>query len=136
MRFDLETDIINGNLKTKEIEVLWNERFLNDFGYEVDKPNNGFPQDIHWSAGLFGYFPTYCLGNIYAACLFEKMQKEIPSMMIDLQNANTKKVRKWLFKNIYSYGSTLDAKKIISKAIGKNPDEKPLLKYLEKKFNF
>ncbi len=57
-------------------------------------------------------------------------------MMIDLQNANTKKVRKWLLNNIHSYGSTLDAKKIISKAIGKNPDEKPLLKYLEKKFNF
>ena len=135
MRFDLELEIINGNLSPREIEGLWNEKFYNDFGFRVDCPNNGFLQDIHWSAGLFGYFPTYCLGNIYAACIFEKMKIEIPNMMKDLKEGDTIKIRKWLTKNIYNIGNTLEPNIIIKKAINNIPDEKPLANYLKNKFN-
>ena len=135
MRFDLELEIINGNLSPREIEGLWNEKFYNDFGFRVDCPNNGFLQDIHWSAGLFGYFPTYCLGNIYAACIFEKMKIEIPNMMKDLKEGDTIKIRKWLTRNIYNIGNTLEPNIIIKKAINNIPDEKPLANYLKNKFN-
>ena len=136
MRFDLELEIINGNLSAIEIESLWNEKFYKDFGFKVDSPNNGFLQDIHWSAGLFGYFPTYCLGNIYAACIFEKIRKEIPDMMNDLKKGNTVKIRQWLTKNIYNLGNTIEPNIIIKNSINNIPDEKPLSTYLKDKFNF
>ena len=65
--------LVIGNLKVHNIEESWNERFINDFGVEVNNSSDGFMQDVHWSAGLFGYFPTYTLGNIYAGCLYDKI---------------------------------------------------------------
>ena len=73
MRYDLEKELFSGNLKVDDLEEAWNTRFKNDFGLTVSTPTEGFLQDVHWSAGLFGYFPTYTLGNIYAGCLYEKI---------------------------------------------------------------
>ncbi len=66
LRFDLERALIAGDLAVADLEEAWNDRFAADFGYAVDKPSNGVLQDVHWSVGLFGYFPTYTLGNVYA----------------------------------------------------------------------
>ena len=69
MRFDLERALIRGELEVDDLEAAWNARFLSDFGVAVDRPAHGVLQDVHWSVGLFGYFPTYTLGNVYAGCL-------------------------------------------------------------------
>ena len=99
MRYDLEKELFSGNLKGDDLEEAWNNRFKNDFGLTVSTPTEGFLQDVHWSAGLFGYFPTYTLGNIYAGCLYEKIlieKKDIISsineFMIDQKNNVEKKV--------------------------------------------
>ena len=76
LRFDLERSLITGDLKVRDIENAWNERFESDFGYKVEKPSLGVLQDVHWAAGAFGYFPTYTLGNIYAGCLYKKIREE------------------------------------------------------------
>ena len=66
LRFDLERELIAGRLEVSDLEDAWNARFFKDFGVKVDKPSNGVLQDVHWSEALFGYFPTYSLGNVYA----------------------------------------------------------------------
>ena len=66
LRCDLERQLIAGTLAVQDLEAAWNARFLKDFGMVVDKPANGVLQDVHWAVGLFGYFPTYSLGNLYA----------------------------------------------------------------------
>ena len=80
MRFDLERDLVAGRLSTDDLEEAWNARFLRDFGVAVDRPSNGVLQDVHWSVGLFGYFPTYALGNVYAGCLNEAMRAAVPDL--------------------------------------------------------
>ena len=69
LRFDLERDLISGRLEVADLEAAWNTRFAADFGETVDRPSNGMLQDVHWSVGLYGYFQTYTLGNVYAGCL-------------------------------------------------------------------
>ena len=80
LRFELEKALINGDLKAADLEAAWNDAFQRDFGYPVDKASNGVLQDVHWSVGLFGYFPTYSLGNIYAGCLNKAMRADLPNL--------------------------------------------------------
>ena len=136
MRYDLEKQIINENLNINQIEGAWNETFLKYFGFNVNLPSKGFLQDIHWSAGLFGYFPTYALGNIYAGCIFEKMKKEVPNIMQDLTIGNTVEARTWLCEKIHKYGSIKSPDNLMNYILGKKPSEKPLLDYLKNKFNY
>ena len=91
-------------------------------------------QDVHWSAGLFGYFPTYTLGNIYAGCLYHKILDDVKAVMSEVQNGDLSSVIEWLNKNIYSYGSIKKPEQLIADSIGKKPDEKSLSKYLHNKF--
>ncbi|MGD9863345.1 MAG: carboxypeptidase M32, partial [Pseudodonghicola sp.] len=78
LRFDLERALMEGDLQVADLEAAWNDRFEADFGYAVDKPSNGVLQDVHWSVGLFGYFPTYALGNVYAGCLHAALRRAVP----------------------------------------------------------
>ena len=64
----------------KDLEAAWNDRFLADFGYEVERASQGCLQDVHWSVGLFGYFPTYSLGNVYAGCLNQTLRLDVPDL--------------------------------------------------------
>ena len=134
MRYDIEKALINGDLSVNDLEISWNDRFAKDFGFEVDKPSNGFLQDVHWPAGLFGYFPTYTLGNIYSGCIYEKMIIDVPNLMNDLSNGNTQDARKWLKTNIHKHGSIKSPNNLLLDAIQYQPNEKPLLNYLRKKF--
>jgi carboxypeptidase Taq len=79
MRFDLERALIEGLLEVDDLPEAWNARFEADFGVAVDKPSHGVLQDVHWSAGLFGYFPTYTLGNVYAGCLTRRCGSRSPT---------------------------------------------------------
>ena len=78
LRFDLERALVSGDLLVKDLESAWNDRFYQDFGYNVKSASDGCLQDVHWSVGLFGYFPTYSLGNVYAGCLHEMLRKSCP----------------------------------------------------------
>ena len=84
LRFDLERALILGGMEVGDLEATWNDRFLSDFGVAVDVPSNGFMQDVHWSVGLMGYFPTYSLGNLFAGCLMAAARRDIPDLDTDL----------------------------------------------------
>ncbi len=134
LRFDLERALIAHDLQVGDLEAAWNDRFAADFGYAVDKPSNGVLQDVHWSVGLFGYFPTYSLGNVYAGCLNAAMQKDLPDLDSSLANGDTSAATDWLRKNVQTHGGLFEPKEVIAKASGSAPSESPLMAYLKEKF--
>ncbi|MDG1354147.1 MAG: carboxypeptidase M32 [Sulfitobacter sp.] len=135
MRFDLERALMAGDLQVSELEAAWNDRFEADFGYAVDKPSNGVLQDVHWSVGLFGYFPTYSLGNVYAGCLHEAMRKALPDLDADLAKGDTSVATAWLGANVQTHGGLYEPRDVIERAAGQAPSEVPLLAYLQEKFS-
>jgi carboxypeptidase Taq len=134
LRFDLERALIGGDLGGDDLEVAWNDRFKADFGFAVDKPSDGVLQDVHWSAGLFGYFPTYSLGNVYAGCLHEALRADLPDLDDQLAQGDTSKATAWLGEHLQQFGGSAAPRDLIANACGKAPSEEPLLTYLEAKF--
>lgn len=135
LRFDLERALMSGDLAVGDLEAAWNDRFAADFGYEVDKPSNGVLQDVHWPVGLFGYFPTYSLGNVYAGCLNEAMTQAVPDLDDDLAKGDTTAATDWLRSNVQTYGGLYEPRDVIAKASGIEPGPRPLLAYLNRKFS-
>ena len=135
LRFDLERALMTGDLQVIELEAAWNDRFKADFGYAVNKPSNGVLQDVHWSVGLFGYFPTYSLGNVYAGCLNEAMRVALPDLDADLAQGDTSAATAWLGANVQTHGGLYEPREVIGRASEQVPSEAPLLKYLKEKFS-
>ncbi|MEP1767425.1 MAG: carboxypeptidase M32 [Sulfitobacter sp.] len=135
LRFDLERALMSGDLQVSDLETAWNDRFEADFGYPVDKPSNGVLQDVHWSVGLFGYFPTYSLGNVYAGCLNEAMRAALPDLDGALAKGDTSSATGWLGQNVQTHGGLYEPRDVIARAAGQAPSEAPLLAYLKEKFS-
>ena len=135
LRFDLERALIAGDLAVDDLEAAWNDRFASDFGFAVDKPSNGMLQDVHWSVGLFGYFATYSLGNVYAGCLNEAMRADLPNLDEALAQGEPSSATEWLNEALQRHGGLREPRATIAHACsGVEPSEGPLLKYLEEKF--
>ena len=134
LRFELEQALIAGDLDPNDLEAAWNDRFLSDFGVAVDKPSNGVLQDVHWSAGLFGYFPTYTLGNIYAGCLDVAMRVELGDVDAAVAKGDISAPVSWMREKIHRAGAIHLPVELITRATGAAPSEKPLLDYLNTKF--
>ncbi len=135
LRFDLERALMTGDLTVQDLEAAWNDRFLADFGYQVDKPSNGCLQDVHWSVGLFGYFPTYALGNVYAGCLHDALRRDLPGLDAQLAVGDTSAATTWLRENLQQFGGLREPRETIKHATGQQPDHAPLMRYLERKFS-
>ena len=134
MRFELEQDLISGALTAADLEEAWNARFEADFGVAVPKASLGCLQDVHWSVGLFGYFPTYALGNVYAGCLYESLRAEIPELDAQLTLGNLGPATTFLGEKVHIHGGLYAPQETIERACGRAPSEGPLLSYLTEKF--
>ncbi|QTN35715.1 carboxypeptidase M32 [Cognatishimia activa] len=134
LRFGLERALMAGDLQVADLEAAWNDRFESDFGYAVDKPSNGVLQDVHWSVGLFGYFPTYSLGNVYAGCLNAAMRAAVPDLDQQLARGDTSAATGWLGENLQQHGGLRKPVDTIMHATGSEVSPVPLLDYLELKF--
>lgn len=134
LRFDLEQALISGDLAVADLEAAWNDRFMADFGFAVDRPSHGVLQDVHWSAGLFGYFPTYALGNVYAGCLMQALRADVPNLDAALAQGNPRPATDWLRERLQRHGSLKPPCQTIEDAIGGPVSPEPLLRYLEEKF--
>ncbi|MFC7703540.1 carboxypeptidase M32 [Plastorhodobacter daqingensis] len=134
LRFDLERALVAGTLAVADLEEAWNNRFLADFGVAVQRPSDGVLQDVHWSVGLFGYFPTYSLGNVYAGCLHQALRRAVPDLDADLAEGRTAPATEWLRETVQRHGKRLLPGEVIAAACGAEPTEAPLLEYLEQKF--
>ncbi|WP_417245899.1 carboxypeptidase M32 [Celeribacter sp.] len=135
LRFDLERQIIGGSLDVDDLPEAWDSRFEADFGVKVDKVSNGCLQDVHWPVGLFGYFPTYSLGNVYAGCLHKALRAEVSDLDAQLAKGDTSAATGWLKDNLQQFGGLREPRDTIVHACGFEPSEAPLLDYLEEKFS-
>ncbi|MEW6411072.1 MAG: carboxypeptidase M32 [Candidatus Zixiibacteriota bacterium] len=134
LRFELERPLLTGDLKPADVPGEWNSRFKKYFGIDVDKDANGCLQDVHWSAGYVGYFPTYTLGNLYSAQFFAQAQKEMPDLMKQFEVGNFSTLREWLREKIHLQGQRYRANKLAEKVTGKPLSFKPLIDYMNAKY--
>ncbi|MCK8462288.1 carboxypeptidase M32 [Aliiroseovarius sp. S1339] len=135
LRFDLERRLISGQLDVADLEEAWNALFEADFGYRIDRSSNGVLQDVHWAVGLFGYFPTYSLGNVYAGCLHDALRADLPDLDANLARGNATYATAWLKEKVQQHGALFAPQEVIETATGKQVSVEPLLSYLEAKFS-
>ncbi len=134
LRFELERAIIKGDLKVADIPGEWNKRFKDYLGIDVDKDSNGCLQDVHWAHGALGYFPTYALGNLYAAQFWMQAQKDLPGIYEDFARGEFKRLLEWLSVNIHKQGFRYYSNDLCKKITGEPLSHKPLLDYLYDKY--
>jgi len=135
LRFELEHALINQKLTVQDLPGAWNDRFKALLGIEVPSNREGVLQDIHWSQGSFGYFPTYALGNIYGAAFFAKLREELlPEELF--RRGEFLPIYEWLQKNIYVWGKTFMPEELVQRVTGKPVSAEPLLQYVREKIAF
>ncbi len=133
LRFQIERAIFKKELSVSEISGAWKDGMKDLLGVVVPDDSQGFLQDVHWSGGAFGYFPTYSLGNIYAAQLYSAFLKKHPGFPEELKKKETSSLLDWLRENVHNKGRSLEAKDLIRQATGSEPDAKFLVEYLDSK---
>jgi len=133
VRFEIEQDLIAGKIMVKDLPELWNQKYKDYLGVDIENDSEGVMQDIHWSGGDFGYFPTYALGNIISGQLLHTMAKSISNWKEQISGGNFKNVKKWLAENVHQQGDLYDPAVLIKKITGEEMDPKPYLEYLDKK---
>lgn len=136
IRYEIEKDFLSGFIKLKDLPKIWNEKMKESLGIVPETDSEGCLQDIHWSYGLIGYFPTYALGNLYAGQLFETFKKEHPDFEKRISEGDLLFVRHFLLEKIHRYGRELPPLTLIEKATGHPLSPKPYIDYLTKKYNF
>lgn len=134
LRFRIEKRLIEGTLQVVDLPEAWNAEMKNLLGITPPTDALGCLQDIHWSLGDFGYFPTYALGNLFAAQFFETFQKEHPDWQEKISLGELTFVREWLKENIHKWGRMYNADQLIKKVTHKPLSEKPYCTYLKKKY--
>ncbi len=133
LRFDIERAIIKGDLGVNDIPGAWNETFKRYLGLDVPSDTKGCLQDVHWSFGAIGYFPTYCLGNLYAAQFWETINQQIPDLDEQIARGEFGTLRRWLNDNIHAHGRQYRAGELCEKITGKPLSAQPLLAQLATK---
>jgi len=134
LRYELEKGLIDGSISVDELPDLWNEKMKEYFGLEVSNPKEGFMQDVHWSEGYFGYFPTYALGTIYAAQIYNKLVEDMEDVEDKIVDGSFDIIKEWLREKIHKHGSMKMADELIKGVCGKGLDADDFLNYLNKKY--
>ncbi|MFN3995277.1 MAG: carboxypeptidase M32 [bacterium] len=131
LRFYIERKIFNENLKIQELPEIWNETFKEYFGYRPKDDSEGVLQDIHWAESLFGYFPTYTLGNLISSQIYNTISQKINIKEINTQTF--KEIIEFLKENVYLYGKTYSTQELVEKITEEKINPKYFLEYLENK---
>jgi carboxypeptidase Taq len=134
LRFELELALVRGDLQVDDLPDAWNERFEAYLGFKPANDADGVLQDVHWSGGLIGYFPTYTLGNLYAAQLFEAAARDLGDMDAMFRKGEFAPLLEWLRQHIHQQGKRYTPAQLIERITGNPPSAEPLLHYFEQKF--
>jgi carboxypeptidase Taq len=134
LRFELELALVEGRLPVKDLPEAWNSRFHELFGLTVPDDRRGVLQDIHWSHGSLGYFPTYTLGNLNAAQLMVAAEKRVPGLTDQLAQGNYAPLLSWLRKNVHQHGRKYLPTDLMTRATGEPTQARYRVEYLKKKY--
>lgn len=135
IRFQLETALINGELSVADLPAAWNEKYQEFLGITPDTDASGVLQDIHWSAGLVGYFSTYSLGNIYASQMYDAATEELGDLETMFSNGEFAPLKDWLGRNVHQMGQTYSPDQLIEKITGQPLNHASLIKHLRDKLS-
>lgn len=134
LRFEIEVGLIEGSIDAASVPEIWNAKMKAYLGLDVPDDASGCLQDIHWSHGAFGYFPTYALGNLYAAHLFEAVLRDIPDVWSRVEQGDFQPLLAWLRERVHKHGRRKLAEEIVREATGKEPDSSAFMRYIETKY--
>lgn len=130
IRFELEQDLLENRLPVADLPAAWNAKYREYLGIEPSSDAAGVLQDIHWSGGAIGYFPTYSLGNLYASQLFAQANADLGGLDEQFAQGDFEPLRSWLNKNVHQQGQCYSAAQLIERITGKPLSHKPLMKHL------
>jgi len=134
LRFEVERALIEDDLPVEQLPALWREKMQAYLGIAPETDTDGVLQDIHWSGGAFGYFPTYTLGNLYAAQLLHQAKKDIPDYEKKLRTGTLLPLKSWLNEKIHRYGRQFPSDVLIERVTGEPPDARYFMRDLQSKF--
>ncbi len=135
IRFELERDLFADKIAVDELPEAWNQKYSDYLGVKAENDSEGVMQDTHWASGLYGYFPSYALGNIYSGQITAALIKDLPDWRKALAEGKLDDVNGWLKTNIHSKGDLYDPQELIRLATGKTLDSEPYLRYLNEKYS-
>jgi len=135
LRFELESDLVEGRLAVADLPEAWNAGMRASLGVIPPDDAQGVLQDVHWSNGLIGYFPTYSLGNLLSVQLFEKAQSALPSLVDEIERGNFQSLLAWLRENIHQHGRKFLPSDLIARATGGPLQASLYLRYLREKYS-
>jgi carboxypeptidase Taq len=135
VRLELELALIEERLEVDDLPGAWGEAMGRLLGVEVPSDRDGVLQDVHWSSGLFGYFPTYTLGNLIAAQLWEQLRADLPDVDTQIETGSFGAIREWLREHVHQHGRKYTQRELLRRATRQELDERPFVKYLTAKLH-
>ncbi|MBS0197181.1 MAG: carboxypeptidase M32 [Planctomycetes bacterium] len=133
IRFEIERALLSGAMKVKDVPGEWNKRYKEYLGIKVPDDRRGCLQDVHWSCGLIGYFPTYTLGNLYAAQMWEKINEDLPDLSKRIAKGKFGDLKTWLNQKVHRHGRRYSAAELCKRVTGKELSADPLMRHLTAK---
>ena len=134
LRLELEIAMLEGTLKVKDLPAAWDARFQEYLGLTPPNAANGVLQDVHWSGGMLGYFPTYALGNLVSAQLWEVINRDLPGLSDQIAKGEFGGLLDWLRKHVHVFGAKFEPQELVQKITGDKIDPQPYLRYLHTKY--
>jgi len=136
IRFEIERELIAGKISVEDLPQIWNQKYKEYLGVDIQNDSEGVMQDTHWAGGAFGYFPTYALGNIYSGQILTELKRTMPNWRDKIETGNFHEIKNWLTENVFTHGNLYDPAVLIKKIAGERINVKPYLKYLNKKYSW
>jgi len=134
IRYEIEKLLFEGKIEVEELPKIWNEKIKSYLGIDVPSNAKGVLQDVHWAGGMFGYFPSYSLGNAYASQIVEVLKKELGLNSL-LEKGDFESINSWVEKKVHNKGLLLDPNDLIRSICGEELNPQPFIDYLKEKFN-
>lgn len=135
IRFEIERDLLTGKITTEQLPEVWNAKYKEYLGVDIENDSEGVLQDTHWAGGSFSYFPSYAMGNIYNAQMLVKMTKDIPGYNELVKKGELKPIIDWLIKNVHMVSNLYDPPELIKEITGEEITPKYFINYLKEKYS-
>jgi len=135
LRFELEQQLIEGRLAVADLPGAWNAKVHEYLGLEVTDDAQGVLQDVHWAAGLVGYFPTYALGNLVAGALWQRARADLPALEDSIADGELSSLREWLREHVHRHGAKFTTRELLDRVVGAPLSVAPFVDYLKAKLD-
>ena len=135
LRYELEVDLLEGNLQIKDLPDAWNSKMNRYLGVIPSDDAVGVLQDVHWSHGLIGYFPTYALGNLVSVQFYQQAQKAVPTIVAEIEEGKFSSLLAWLREHVHQHGRKFMPEELVKKETGEFISAEPFIQYLKAKYS-